>query len=506
MNRTTGFALALVAATLPNGQASGQSKTLATGQTAPVRITTEHVARIDGKQLRYTASVDQTILNDTLGKPAASIFTFSYVAKNVKPDRPIIFIFNGGPGSSSIWTHMGALAPRRVDLPDPINPPTTAPFRMVDSPTSLLAFADLVFLDPVGTGYSRMLPGGRAEDFLGITQDARATADVVLGWLDTHGRWGSPKFMLGESYGTTRAILTSQALMGGVTAVGGQLRGASLNGLIILGPAFDINAFGVEGDDREFLNNLPTMAATAWVHGKLEQGLTLEKATMAAQAFARSDYLQGLYAGNSLSDADRHRLASRLAEISGIPEQAWIDANLRLTLRDFSGLLLKQEGKRVGAYDARFTLPARAEGPDPVADDPAMGQYTPAFSAALNSYVRDELGYKTDQPYIPIDWKNVFFRWDRGSGPGVIPPRNYATDLAISMRRNPALRVFVAAGYYDLVTTYGQADYALAHAAVPRDRVVLKGYASGHMPYLGDDTARSLSTDLKGFVEASNRH
>lgn len=495
-----GLASAANAAPAPPASPEVQAPGQANPNPAVKSVATEHSAFIGGRRIRYTAIAGETLLNGSAGTTAASIYSFSYLAHERGAVRPVVFVFNGGPGSSSVWTHLGMIGPRKVALPDPVHPPTSAPFKVVDSPHSLLAVADLVFIDPVGTGYSRLLPGARAEDFLGVTQDARATADFIQAWLGEHGRWNAPKFLLGESYGTARAIMTSQALMGGVMDSGGQLRGISLNGLIILGPAFEIGPPVVQGDDREFLNNLPTMAAAAWVHHRLSGELTLDQAVEAARKFAQSDYLAALYAGNRVSAEEQQRLASRLAELTAVPREAWLAANLRIGLREFSELLLKVQGQRIGAYDARYTLPLTAEGNDPVADDAAMGQYTPAFVGALHDYVRNELKLQVDRPYVAIDWKNVFFKWDRGAGPGAITPKNYATDLAVSMRRNPALRLFVGVGYYDLVTTYGAAEYALTHAAIAAERTTLRGYASGHMPYLGEETSHDLSEDIQSFI------
>jgi carboxypeptidase C (cathepsin A) len=249
------------------------------------------------------------------------------------------------------------------------------------------------------------------------------------------------------------------------------------------------------------MTDLTAMAATAWYHGKAgERSASVEAAMAAARTFAADDYLKALNAGHLLPTAERQRIAARLATLTGVPAQTWLAANLRLSMSAFQSQLLGDVGQTVGAYDSRYTLPTRPAGNDPVIDDPAMGQYTPGFVAAMNHYVAAELGVRTQERYIPINWNEVNFRWDYGSGPGVTVPRNDATELATAMRRNPGLRAFVVAGYYDLVTTLGAAEYALAHAAVARDRLVLKGYPSGHMPYLGEDSATALAADLRLFL------
>lgn len=472
----------------------------------PREFVTRHSGIFGGRKVRYTAIAGETILKDADGRPAASVFTFSYLEDGVKNPaaRPVVFVFNGGPGSASLWLHMGMLGPRRVDFPDPVRPPTAAPFSLTDSPHSLLDVADLVFIDPVGTGYSKLLPGGRPEDFFGVTQDARATAEIMRHWLTRHRRWSSPKFVLGESYGTVRAIKLAHALMGGVRPPHGRLGGISLNGIIVLGPAF---GSGAGGGDIGYLTALPSMAASAWYHGKADNRTrTLDAALEEARALARDDYVRALFAGSTLSEAERERVASSLARITGLAPATWLEHDLRIGPGRFAELLLKDDGLRIGLYDSRYTLQRQAGGGDPVVDDPAMGQYTPGFVAALNQYLVTEL--KVDPPgeYVPIAWTDVNFRWDWGAGPGVHVPQDHTAELATAMVRNPSLHVFIGAGYFDLVTTLGAAEYAIAHAAIPRDRVSLRGYPSGHMPYLGEDSARQLAADLRTFIrEASTR-
>lgn len=473
---------------------------------AAAPIVTRHQGTFGGRRLAYDAIVEETIVPNTKGAPAAVLSSFSYLERRAKPDttRPVLFAFNGGPGSASLWMHLGFLGPRRVDFPDPVNPPTVAPFRLADNPHSPLDVADVVMIDPVLTGYSRMLSGMRAEEFLGVAADARATAEFIRQWLTRHGRWNSPKYVIGESYGTIRAIALTSALSGGVFPPNGSLGAITLNGIAILGPAFGVGGGRVDGNDRAAMTDLPTMAATAWYHGRLgPKGSPVEAAIDAARAFARDDYLQALDAGYLLDPAERTRIAARLGALTGLPASAWLDANLRLDMSAFQAQLLRDQGKTVGAYDGRYVLPTKPSGNDPVVDDPAMGQYTPGFVGAFNQYAASELGLRHAERYVPIAWTDVNFKWDYGLGPGVPQPRNYAGDLATAMRRNPQLRTFVAVGYYDLVTTLGAAEYALAHSPLPRERLLLKGYPSGHMPYLGEDSATVLAADLRAFLRGT---
>lgn len=464
------------------------------------RSVTQHTGVFGGRKLSYVATAGETILKDAKGAPAASLFTFSYVEKGGRPDRPVVFVFNGGPGSSSVWLHMGMLGPRQIAFPDPIHPPTTPPFKVADNPLSLLDAADLVFIDPVGTGFSRVLPGGRTEDYYGVNQDVRSMAEFIQGWLTDNGRWNSPKFLLGESYGTVRASVLAQALTGGPFSVTGTLGAVTLNGVIILGPAFG----GNNGGDQAYITSLPTMAASALAHGKIATtGATSQSVAEEARQFAANDYLRALYAGEDLAPAERQRIAERLASLTGLSADTWLAQNLRISLSDFGKLVLKDQGQQVGAYDSRYTLPLAASAGDPVADDPAMAQYTPGFVAAFNDYARAELKVTAPATYQAIAFSDVNSRWNWGAPGAGLYSRNYAADLAVAQRRNPALKVFIGTGYYDLVTTFGAAEYALRQSGFAKDRTEHKIYPSGHMPYLGEASAKVLGADLRAFLKAA---
>ncbi|MDO8901641.1 MAG: peptidase S10 [Phenylobacterium sp.] len=455
---------------------------------------TQHAGVFGGRRVSYEAIAGETILRDAKGAPAATLFSFSYVEKAAPSNRPVIFIFNGGPGSSSVWLHLGMAGPRQVDFTDEVNPPTVPPFALKDNPNALLDVADLVFIDPPGTGYSRVLPTGRTEDYYGVNQDALAVANFMSAWLSRNNRWNSPKFVMGESYGTTRAAALATTLMGGPTSASGELGAITLNGVLVLGPAM-----GGPVGDHLYGANLPAMAASAWYHRpELRQGRGLDEAVEAARTLASGPYMRALYLGSALPAADRLALADQLAALTGVPAQTWLANRLRLGLGGFSRELLKDKGLQVGAYDSRYVLPLKAAGADPVADDPAMGQYTPAFVGALNGYVVKELKVRMDTPYIPIAFTQVNSKWDYG--PGGPRGRDAAAELAQALRRNPSLRLFVAAGHYDLVTTVGAAEYALSQVDLPANRVTLKAYPSGHMPYLGAESARTLAEDVRAFI------
>jgi carboxypeptidase C (cathepsin A) len=489
------IALALALAALPANAAPAPAPAAAEA-TQPRIFRSEGQGSFGGVRLRYAAAVEEVLL------PGASIFVTSYVRSDVKDavSRPVIFAFNGGPGSASLWLHLGVMGPRRVDFDDPTRPRTVAPFATVANPDSPLDVADIVLIDPPGTGYSRILPGGKPEQFYGVEQDARAMVQVVEQWLRRHGRVNSPKYLVSESYGTIRAAVMARLMAGGPTQTG-SMDGLTLNGVVLLGQAMDM-ARGAEGDDRAYLAILPSLAATACHFGKAAPGCTPEGQVAAARRFIETSYLAALHAGSHLPADRKAAVAREMAALIGLPEKDVLVADLRISGAAFARLLLAGEGRRIGLYDARFVLPSQGAGGDPVADDPAMGQYVPGFVGAWSDYAAKTLKVDLDIPYEPIAFRDVNGRWDFGFGPGVPVGKNYALDLAAAMNRNPAMRLMVGTGYYDLVTPLGSADYVVAHAGIPLARTSFHGYPSGHGPYLGVEARTALARDLRAFVSA----
>ena len=465
------------------------------------RFETSGQARIGGEQVRYRALVEETFVTDDAGQRTASLVSTSYLREDFGDTvRPVVFVFNGGPGSAGLWLQMGLVGPRRVDFDDDVLPPTAPPFRLADNAESILDVADVVIFDPPGTGYSRVLAAGKPEVFFGTAQDAKMTVNFVRDWVQRHGRWNSPRFLLGESYGTIRAAVVAKLAAGGPFGTG-SMDALTLNGVILLGQAM---ASG--GGEVSFATDLPSFAAAAWYHGKVERtGRTLEQHVAEAREFADGEYIQALFAGSRLDTDRKQRLADQIASLTGLSASLVLDKDLRISSDTFAKSLLHDTGQQVGLYDARFVLPLAASGNDPVADDPAMGQYVPAFVAALNMHLRNEVGVDIDAPYLAIEFHKVNGPWDYGSGPGVHVPLNHSEDLAIAMRRNPALELFVGTGYYDLVTTVGAAEYTIAHAVFPPDRVTMRNYESGHMPYLGAGSRERLASDLRQFIVEASR-
>lgn len=474
----------------------------ATPAFVPRSFVSHHEGDFGGQHVRYTAAAGDTVLLNDAGAPAATLFSFSYIRDDVKDrtSRPVLFVWNGGPGSASLWEHLGVFGPKRVALADAVHPPTTGPFRLEDNPDALLDVADVVLIDPPGTGFSRLLPGGDPKSFYGVEQDGRAMVEFIDDWLRQHDRLNSPHFLIGESYGTTRAMVVARMLMGGPFSAVGKLVAIPVDGVVLMGGGVANDATGESSGDLAYVEALPTMAAIAWYHGRIDRaGRTLEQVMAEAEAFA-PDYLKALYAGDRLPAAEADTVAARLSALTGLSAAYVRQHDLRVGMGAFRSELLRDKGLVVGAYDGRYTLPAGADpGPlDPVGDDPAMGQYSPAFIGAFDAYLRDDLGVRLPEAYDAIDFK-VNGRWDYASSPPG-GPTTRAQDMAAAMRRNPKLQLMMVGGAYDAVVHAGAIAYSVAHAGLPLDRVTVKTYDSGHMAYLGHASEAALARDLRAFI------
>lgn len=474
---------------------------------APQRFVSKRTITVKGQRVAYTAIAGETYIYNRAAEPIGSIFSFSYIRDGVKdPNRPVMFVFNGGPGSSSLWLHMGAVGPRRVVLDQEVNPSNVPPFGVTDNPNSLIDVADLVFIDPVGTGWSKVIGKGTTADFWGVDEDADSVAQFIELWLTEHGRWNAPKFVMGESYGSIRAAVLPRALMGGPLYVG-YMRGITLNGVVLLGATLNarIGQPGADGPEMAQALALPALADTAWYHQKIDRrGRDLETFHQEVQAFAKGDYLDALRKtkAQTLSPADRAAIVGRLTAYTGLPASAY-DKSLVTPDAAYGRMILADKGLQVGAYDSRYTLPLDGSGNDPVGDDPAMGRYVPGFVAAFHQMVAADLGVKMGRPYGAIVWRDLLPAWNFDRR-GVPPGQSFATDLAVAMRRNETLRVLVASGYYDLVTHPAPAEHAIAQAKLPPERTTLRRYASGHMLYLGD-TASAFADDVRTLIKDASK-
>jgi carboxypeptidase C (cathepsin A) len=456
--------------------------------------TTRHSGTFGGQAITYTATAGETYLKAEDGTPRAAIFSVSYVKDGRDPNRPVTFLFNGGPGSGSVWLHMGAFGPKRVAIPSDARDDGAPPYPIVANPDSLLDVTDLVFIDPVGTGFSHALGKTDPKEFWGVTKDAESVAQFIRLWLNENGRWNSPKYLGGESYGTTRSAAVLNQLEGAYNDV-------SLNGVILISTVLDFGAGAdVEGNELSFITNLPTMAATAWYHNKVtNRAPTVEPFVEAARQWAIGPYAAALLKGKKLGAEERAAVRRDLARFTGLSEAYLEQADLRVSPGRFYKELLRDRGLTVGRLDSRYTgtdYDNAGETPD---NDPSFYGIDGGYTAAMNAYARGELGYKTERRYVTIG--NVGpWDWRLGQGRDGDAYLNVAPYFGKGMRENSGLRLFVGQGWYDFATPFFAAEYALSRTGFPQDRIKFAYYDAGHMMYVRDEDRRKLSADVRAFI------
>lgn len=456
---------------------------------------------LKGRDIPYRIISRDNVFYDNCGKPLGSVFTYSYFRDDVTLEeaekRPVIFAYNGGPGSSSLWLHMGIMAPRRVKIDDVFNPSFSGPFEMEDNPHSLIDICDVVMIDPVGTGYGLLLDENSAEEFYSFEKDAKVLAVLIENWLSENNRWSSPKYLAGESYGTIRSCVLANTLMGGPTTGTGTTIGISVDGIIMMGTCIIVNTqycFWNENGIEKSVLDLPTMAATNWYHHRLDKP-DLFQFIEEAFDFAGGEYLKALYLGNRMSIEEEKKLRQNLSYYTGLSEQYLVDKNYRIALNDYASELLKVENLKVGEYDSRYVMPISNNVKlfDPVADDAAMGKYTAIFRGAMASYAKEELGITFNRPFSVIDFNvNGAFKEDL-----VRPAIQY---LQTALRRNRDMKVLITNGVYDLVATIGQGRYTASHLTAEPGQLIVREYPSGHMSYIGDESAEMLEKDMRALI------
>lgn len=468
-------------------------------------VTTHHTLQVGRRRLEYTATTGRVVLREeehtegTFGgnKPRAELSITSYVLDGADArTRPVTFAFNGGPGSSSVWLHLGLLGPRRVvtgDV-DALEPP---PYDLVPNPESLLTVSDLVFLDPVSTGYSRSVEGGKPGDYHGYQKDIESVAELIRLWTSRHQRWMSPKFVAGESYGTLRGAALTAHLQ--------ERYGMFLNGLILISSVLDLASvdFDKQRNERAHALYLPTYAAIAHYHGK-HGSRSLRDVLSEAEAYAARDYPWVLSRGSRLTASDRADAVTTLARLTGLTEDYVDRADLRIEHWRFFTELRRDERLSVGRLDGRFTGPlasAIAEGMDA---DPSMDAITGPYAAAWNHHVRHELGYESDLHYEQLSSR--VHPWSFKDFEG--RPVDVSPLLERAMRQNPHLHVHIAHGYYDGATPHFAADDVVAHLQLPAERVAdieRTYYEAGHMMYVHEPSRVQQSADLAAFVARAAR-
>ena len=447
-----------------------------------------------GKRMDYTATVAETVLKDEYDKPLAAIVTTSYVADPTNPSRPVTFLFNGGPGSGSVWLQMGAFGPKRVAIPSDARDDGAPPYPILDNPDSLLDVTDLVFIDPVGTGFSHTIGETKGEDYWGVTKDAKSVAEVIRRWLSDNGRWNSPKFLGGESYGTTRSAAVVHELEGNYNDV-------ALNGVILLSTILDFGAGAeTEGAELSYITTLPSMAATALYHGKASAPSVTQFVDEARQ-FAIGPYAAFLLKGQNAGAQERAAVRTQLARFTGLSEQYLELADLRVSSGRFYKELLRDQGLTVGRLDSRYTgvdYDSAGEYPD---NDPSFYGIDGGYTAAINHFMRDTIGYETDRPYVTIgavgDWD-----WRLEGGRDLNAYLNVTPYLGQALRENSGMRIFVGQGWYDFATPFFAAEYALTRTGIPQDRIVWRYYDAGHMMYVRDEDRQKLASDVREFIRS----
>jgi carboxypeptidase C (cathepsin A) len=477
------------------------------GTAEPKAVVTSHQVRIDGETVRYDATAGWLIMRDESGAPTARFGYTAYTKSDVGDltQRPVMFAFNGGPGSSSIWLHMGILGPRRIEVKDPDFAPPP-PINVVDNAYSVLDLTDIVMVDPVGTGYSRVLGEGKLEDHWGVDQDIRSVGSFIVQWVTANGRWRSPKYVLGESYGGIRAPGLAYHLQ---TA-----RRMTLNGVVLVSPFMHF-AFGADGMGLDLPHALyfPGLAATAWYHDRIQnRPADLRDFLSEVERFTMNEYLPALVEGYTLQEERKREIAAKLAGFTGTSTDYWLKAGLRVSHEQFLQELGRDDRTITGRIDSRFVGPSL----NPLAEsqdyDPFFPSIGPAFAAGFNDYYRRELGVEVDDEYVVM--ARAWMKWDMthqqpgSNGIFPVPFPNVLPDLAHAMKMNPGLGVLVQQGYYDLATPYFHAQYYMRHLDVPaeaRERIHMEYYEAGHMMYVHPPSMEKYREDLVGFIRETDR-
>jgi carboxypeptidase C (cathepsin A) len=459
---------------------------------------TKHELRVGNRTLHYTVTTGIMPLKSAAGETEARIFYMAYTLDGVSNpgQRPLMFSFNGGPGSSSVWLHLGALGPRRVPmLPDGGMPPP--PFRLVDNEQTWLDFTDLVFIDPVGTGYSRAARPELASRYFGLQGDIQSVGEFIRLYLVKNSRWTSPLFLVGESYGTTRASGLSGYLVE---------RGIAFNGILLISTIMNFQtARFARGNDLPYVLFLPTYSAIAWYHKRLPadlQGSDLKRVLEEVERWAATDYTVALAKGDRLTQSERQEVIDRLNRYTGLDKSFIDNSDLRIEIQRFDKELLRDQKRTVGRLDGRFKGMddlAVSERPD---FDPSMAAIRPPYTATFNQYVRSELGFRSDLEYFILG--GGVTGWNFGSD-------NAYADTSEALRsafaKNPYMKLFVASGYYDLATPYFAAQYTIRHMGLDpslQGNVTTTFYEAGHMMYIDESSLAQLKRDAATFVQQAS--
>jgi carboxypeptidase C (cathepsin A) len=467
---------------------------------APSRFSGEGSITLRGVKVPYRTVSEDNVFYDNDGKPIASIFSYSYFRSDVEDtkSRPVLFGFNGGPGTSSMMVHVGFLGTKRVKygevdsdgLPLP-------PYESCDNEQCLLDIADLVLIDPVGTGFGRLLDESKKDMFYGVEPDAEAIMTFIQTWLARYNRWQSPKYLVGESYGCTRA-----SIVAGMGSISGSDRAYSVafDGLIMIGNTVTVGNRFDDGPVHPAILAFPTLAAVNWYHNHPSEQ-TVEEFVAEAKRFADTEYLLALYQGEALTGEAREHIIDRVIYYTGVSRDYLERRELVLEDVEYRGQVARDKGRSVARLDGRITRPLYSPLQDEqqwgIHDDPAEGKYNPFFQSVLCGEVFPLLGIRWDRNFVNSNslWPN----WNRE-----IKGRNTAQSLSAAMRRTPTMRTFFINGWYDICTQIGILYYTLTHSGLPMDRVFVKGYEAGHMAYLGEKNIQTVTDDMYTFIQGGN--
>lgn len=473
----------------------------ATEQKEEPPVVKKQSVRIGSRTLNYTTTAGfLPIKNERTGDIEARIFYMAYTLDGTSDpkNRPLMFSFNGGPGSASVWLHLGALGPRRVRMMDDgMMPPP--PYELIDNDQSWLPETDMVFIDPVGTGYSRATKPEFASKFFGLRGDIESVGEFIRLYLSRNERWSSPLFLVGESYGTTRASGLSDYLFE---------HGIGLNGILLISTVMNFQTIRfADNNDLPLVTILPSYATTAWYHKRLSsamQAKSVEQVAKEARDFAGNEYTPAMLRIDTLTDAERNNLADKYSQFTGLSKQYVLNNNFRVELGKFMKELLRDRRRTVGRLDSRFLGIDRDAGGDSADGDPSMNAIRPPYTAAFNDYVRRELGYKSDTEY--------FILGGGITGPWVYNSDNSYADTSIrlkdAMAKNPYMKIFVAAGYYDMATPFYAAEYTVSAMNLDptlRKNISFSYYEAGHMMYIEKGSLKKLKDDATGFIQNSMR-
>ena len=457
---------------------------------------TKHQMRLNGQTLNYTATAGMMSLKSDKGEIEANLFYVAYTLDGVSDlsKRPLLFAFNGGPGSASVWLHMGCIGPKRVRMNDDGGLPAP-PYRLVDNDQSWLDQADLVFVDPVGTGYSRAANQTLQKHFNGLRGDIESVGEFIRLYLSKNERWASPLFLAGESYGTTRAANLSGYLID---------RGIAFNGIVLMSTVLNFETISFDrGNDLPYMLYLPSYTATAFYHKKLTPELqaNLEKTLKESENWAESGYNDALVKGDRLTDAEHRNAVATLARYTGLDPKYVDNSNLRVELMHFLRELLRGRKMIAGRLDSRLTGPAPVDASETGDFDPSMSDIRPPYTAMFNQYVRTELNYHNDATYYVLG--GGILPWDWGT-----QNENRYVDVSESLRsafaKNPHLKVFVGCGYFDMATPYFAAEYTFSHMGLQpaqRKNVSFYFYPAGHMFYIDVPSHKKLKSDVTQFIK-----